>query len=361
MPNTAPSSNDVITIPTTSAGLSLVPNNRTARSFSEAAKRSMNSVPTAVTSDGPGPSMPVTASPTPSATAALTTPAAAATVVGTVVREGSFTPTTLESVSHTAATTFETISKLTRGTLGEAWTWSYARSMSSVTATATVLVVDDEPMVREVVARYLELDGLRVEQAADGTAAAEWLSHHRPDLVVLDIMLPGTDGLSILRQLRAAGDVPVILLTARADEIDRVLGLELGADDYVVKPFSPRELAARVRTVLRRVNAPASDGRAPVEFGRLRIDPTTRDVTVDGDGVDLTPKEFDLLYTLARSPRQVFSRRQLLSQVWDSAPEYQDSATVTVHVGRLRQKLEDNPDNPRWITTVWGVGYRFEP
>ena len=174
-------------------------------------------------------------------------------------------------------------------------------------------------------------------------------------------MLPGTDGLSILRQLRAVGDVPVILLTARADEIDRVLGLELGADDYVVKPFSPRELAARVRTVLRRVNAPASDGRAPVEFGRLRIDPTTRDVTVDGDSVDLTPKEFDLLYTLARSPRQVFSRRQLLSQVWDSAPEYQDSATVTVHVGRLRQKLEDNPDNPRWITTVWGVGYRFEP
>jgi DNA-binding response OmpR family regulator len=153
----------------------------------------------------------------------------------------------------------------------------------------------------------------------------------------------------------------VILLTARADEIDRVLGLELGADDYVVKPFSPRELAARVRTVLRRFNAPVSDGRVPVEFGRLRIDPTTRDVTVDGGGVELTPKEFDLLYTLARSPRQVFSRRQLLSQVWDSAPEYQDSATVTVHVGRLRQKLEDNPDNPRWITTVWGVGYRFEP
>jgi DNA-binding response OmpR family regulator len=233
--------------------------------------------------------------------------------------------------------------------------------MSSTIATATVLVVDDEPMVREVVARYLELDGLRVEQAADGTAAAEWLADHRPDLVVLDIMLPGVDGLSLLRQLRAAGDVPVILLTARADEIDRVLGLELGADDYVVKPFSPRELAARVRTVLRRVSAPASDGRAMVDFGRLRIDPGTRDVTVDGEDVELTPKEFDLLYTLARSPRQVFSRRQLLAQVWDSAPEYQDSATVTVHVGRLRQKLEDNPDNPRWITTVWGVGYRFEP
>jgi len=250
----------------------------------------------------------------------------------------------------------------TRGrTLGDRSPSPYARSMSSTIATATVLVVDDEPMVREVVARYLELDGLRVEQAADGTAAAEWLADHRPDLVVLDIMLPGVDGLSLLRQLRAAGDVPVILLTARADEIDRVLGLELGADDYVVKPFSPRELAARVRTVLRRVSAPASDGRAMVDFGRLRIDPGTRDVTVDGEDVELTPKEFDLLYTLARSPRQVFSRRQLLAQVWDSAPEYQDSATVTVHVGRLRQKLEDNPDNPRWITTVWGVGYRFEP
>ena len=259
------------------------------------------------------------------------------------------------------ATTCETNSKLVVGTLGGGSVQPYAPSMTSTIATATVLVVDDEPMVREVVARYLELDGLRVEQAADGTTAVEWLADHRPDLVVLDIMLPGTDGLTILRQLRAAGDIPVILLTARVDEIDRVLGLELGADDYVVKPFSPRELAARVRTVLRRVNTPAPDGRAMVEFGRLRIDPTTRDVTVDGEGVELTPKEFDLLYALARSPRQVFSRRQLLAQVWDSAPEYQDPATVTVHVGRLRQKLEDNPDSPRWITTVWGVGYRFEP
>jgi DNA-binding response OmpR family regulator len=233
--------------------------------------------------------------------------------------------------------------------------------MPSTLGSATVLVVDDEPMVREVVARYLELDGVRVEEAADGTAAIEWLAEHRPALVVLDIMLPGTDGLTILRRLRAEGDVPVILLTARAEEIDRVLGLELGADDYVVKPFSPRELAARVRTVLRRVNAPAPPHRDTLDHGRLRIVPGTRDVTVDGATVELTPKEFDLLYTLARSPRQVFSRRQLLAQVWDSAPEYQDPATVTVHVGRLRQKLEDNPDNPRWITTVWGVGYRFEP
>jgi DNA-binding response OmpR family regulator len=229
------------------------------------------------------------------------------------------------------------------------------------TATATVLVVDDEPMVREVVSRYLELDGLRVHEAADGPSAIAWLAAHRPDLVVLDVMLPGTDGLTILRELRAGGDIPVILLTARAEEVDRIVGLELGADDYVIKPFSARELAARVRTVLRRTHAPVPADDAVLDFGRLRIDPLTRDVHVDGTRVELTPKEFELLVVLARSPRQVFSRRQLLAQVWDSAPEYQDAATVTVHVGRLRQKLERNPDDPRWITTAWGVGYRFEP
>jgi DNA-binding response OmpR family regulator len=223
-------------------------------------------------------------------------------------------------------------------------------------------VVDDEPMVREVVCRYLELEGMRVHEAEDGTAALAWLASHRPDLVVLDVMLPGTDGLTLLRTLRADGDVPVILLTARAEEVDRVLGLELGADDYVVKPFSPRELAARVRTVLRRsgTGVPPTDGQA-LDFDGLRIDPGTREVVAGGSLVALTPREFDLLLTLARSPRQVFSRRQLLSLVWDSAPEYQDPATVTVHVGRLRQKLEPDPEHPRWIATVWGVGYRFEP
>ena len=225
----------------------------------------------------------------------------------------------------------------------------------------TVLVVDDEPMVRVVVARYLQLDGFGVHEAADGAEAADWLAGHRPDLVVLDVMLPGADGLSILRHLRSTSDVPVILLTARAEEVDRVLGLELGADDYVVKPFSARELVARVRSVLRRASVqPASNGNPVLDFGELRIEPLTREVTVDGRRVELTPKEFDLLVMLARSPRQVFSRRQLLAQVWDSAPEYQDAATVTVHVGRLRQKLERDPENPRWITTLWGVGYRFE-
>jgi two-component system, OmpR family, phosphate regulon response regulator PhoB len=228
-------------------------------------------------------------------------------------------------------------------------------------AAGTVLVVDDEPMVREVVARYLELDGFGVHEAADGAEAVGWLASHRPDLVVLDVMLPGTDGLSILRHLRATGDVPVILLTARAEEVDRVLGLELGADDYVVKPFSARELVARVRSVLRRATPkPSQDGDAVLDFGDLRVELLSREVTVDGRRVELTPKEFDLLAVLARSPRQVFSRRQLLAQVWDSAPEYQDAATVTVHVGRLRQKLERDPENPRWITTLWGVGYRFE-
>jgi DNA-binding response OmpR family regulator len=228
-------------------------------------------------------------------------------------------------------------------------------------AAGTVLVVDDEPMVREVVARYLELDGFGVHEAADGAEAAGWLAAHRPDLVVLDVMLPGTDGLTILRHLRATGDIPVILLTARAEEVDRVLGLELGADDYVVKPFSARELVARVRSVLRRAaTKPSPNSDAVLDFDELRIELFSREVTVDGRRVELTPKEFDLLAVLARSPRQVFSRRQLLAQVWDSAPEYQDAATVTVHVGRLRQKLERDPENPRWITTLWGVGYRFE-
>jgi DNA-binding response OmpR family regulator len=224
-----------------------------------------------------------------------------------------------------------------------------------------VLVVDDEPMVREVVARYLTLDGMTVQEVGDGDAAMAWLADHRPDLVVLDVMLPGADGLSILRHLRAIGDIPVILLTARADEIDRIIGLELGADDYVVKPFSPRELAVRVRNVLKRSTAATVRTEDHLRFGPLHIDVGAREVRVDGQVVPLTPKEFDLLLVLARSPRQVFSRSQLLDLVWDSSPDYQDPATVTVHVGRLRQKLEAEPDRPRFIVTAWGVGYRFEP
>lgn len=225
-----------------------------------------------------------------------------------------------------------------------------------------MLVVDDEPMVREVVAKYLQLDGFDVHEAADGDAAMAWLADHRPELVVLDIMLPGVDGLAVLRHLRSVGNIPVILLTARAEEVDRIVGLELGADDYVVKPFSPRELAARVRTVLRRSSAPApAEAGARLAFDGLHLDTRCREVTVDDHLVALTPKEFDLLAFLAGSPRQVFSRRQLLASVWESSPDFQDPATVTVHVGRLRQKIELDPDDPRWLTTVWGVGYRFEP
>jgi DNA-binding response OmpR family regulator len=233
--------------------------------------------------------------------------------------------------------------------------------MGNNTSGASVLVVDDEPMVREVVARYLERDGLHVHEIGDGDEALRWLAGNRPSLVVLDIMLPGTDGLQILRAVREVGDVPVILLTARAEEIDRVLGLELGADDYVVKPFSPRELAVRVRNLLRRTTPTTSRPSELLVFGNLTIDPGAREAGVDGCVTALTPKEFDLLLTLARSPRQVFSRRQLLELVWDSSPDYQDPATVTVHIGRLRQKLEPEPEHPRWIHTAWGVGYRFEP
>jgi DNA-binding response OmpR family regulator len=228
--------------------------------------------------------------------------------------------------------------------------------------TAQVLVVDDEPMVREVVARYLEIDGITVHEAADGAAAQLWLDHNTADLVVLDVMLPEVDGLSILRRLRAGSDVPVILLTARADEVDRIVGLELGADDYVVKPFSPRELAVRVRTVLRRTGTNRMPpALARCEFEGLTIDLGAREVFVLDARIALTPKEFELLALLAQSPRQVFSRAQLLDQVWASSPDYQDPATVTVHVGRLRQKMEANPEQPRWIQTVRSVGYRFEP
>ena len=223
----------------------------------------------------------------------------------------------------------------------------------------TVLVVDDHDMVREVVIRYLEREGFEVEQATDGESALEMLDARPPDLVVLDIMLPGVDGFTVLTELRKTSQIPVILLTARSEETDRIVGLELGADDYVVKPFSPRELAARVRSVLRRVIPSTRAGR--LAFDDIVIDTTTREVVIDGKLVDTTAREFDLLAFMASSPRQVFSRGQLLQHVWGSSSDYQDPSTVTVHVRRLRLKVEHDPDHPRRITTVWGVGYRFEP
>lgn len=224
-----------------------------------------------------------------------------------------------------------------------------------------VLVVDDEPTVREVVVGYLRRDGHDVAEAADGTTALDLLEADPPDLVVLDMMLPGVNGLDILRRVRSTSDIPVIMLTARAEESDRVSGLELGADDYVVKPFSPRELAARVNGVLRRTSGRENSSPQPLDFGNLHMDPLSREVTLDGEVIEMTPKEFDVLVFLANSPRQVFSRAQLLESVWQSSPDWQDPATVTVHVRRIRNKIEADPEKPRWITTVWGVGYRFEP
>ena len=231
--------------------------------------------------------------------------------------------------------------------------------MGNEQADRRVLVVDDEPMVREVVTRYLEHDGFLVTAVEDGRAALKAVKTSAPDLIVLDIMLPEIDGLDVLTQLRLSGDIPIILLTARTSEADRILGLELGADDYVLKPFSPRELTARVRSVLRR-SARVPGGKR-LEFEGLEINPATREVKVDGELAELTAREFDLLAFLAGSPRQVFSRAQLLSQVWESSPEWQDPATVTVHVRRVRQKIERDPDNPQRLVTVRGVGYRFEP
>jgi DNA-binding response OmpR family regulator len=220
-----------------------------------------------------------------------------------------------------------------------------------------ILLVDDEPRIREVVANYLRRDGYRVETAVDGETARRSVAEFKPDLVVLDLMLPAVSGFEVLSEIRREGDLPVILLTARADESDRVAGLELGADDYVVKPFSPRELVARVRTVLRRSSPRVPAG--PVEFDGIVIDNGRRVAEVEGRTVDLTAKEFDLLAFLVANPNQVFSRGQLLEKVWGSSAEWQDPATVTVHVRRIRQKIEADAQSPRWVQTVWGVGYRF--
>jgi DNA-binding response OmpR family regulator len=223
----------------------------------------------------------------------------------------------------------------------------------------TVLVVDDEPIVREVVVSYLRREGFRTLEAGDGATARELLEQDPPSLVVLDVMLPETDGLELCRWIRARSDVPVIMLTARGEEADRIVGLELGADDYVTKPFSPRELATRVRTVLRR-SEPSLAKAEVLGFDNLEIDARTREVTKDGGPLQLTAKEFDLLWFLANHPRQVFSRDQLMDRVWGYEAAL-DTGTVTVHVRRLREKIEHDPSRPRLLQTVWGVGYRFVP
>jgi DNA-binding response OmpR family regulator len=223
-----------------------------------------------------------------------------------------------------------------------------------------ILVVEDEPMVAEVVERYLRRDGYEVSAVNDGIAAMTAFDKLSPDLVVLDLMLPGLDGMEISRRIRAKSETPIIMLTARAEEIDKLLGLGIGADDYVTKPFSPRELAARVKTVLRRASRAPVAGSEALRFVGLRVDRRGRTVESDRGSIDLTAREFDLLYHLASHAGQVFSREQLMDAVWDYTYAG-DAETVTVHIRRLRTKIEADPSRPRYLKTVWGVGYKFEP
>jgi two-component system phosphate regulon response regulator PhoB len=227
-----------------------------------------------------------------------------------------------------------------------------------------ILIVEDDPDISDLLKRVLESDGYEVEMATDSAGALRAVADGKPDLVLLDVVLGGEDGRDLLVQLRQKSDVPAVFLTGRGLEGDRIAGLRMGADDYIVKPFSRGELSARIETVLRRARpAAAPEAKEPgssLTFGELRIDLTTREVERAGELIELTAMEFNLLAFLASSPRQVFSRQQLLQNVWSSSSEWQDEATVTEHIRRVRRKIEVDPDHPRWITTVRGVGYRFE-
>ena len=225
-----------------------------------------------------------------------------------------------------------------------------------------ILVVDDDATLAEVVERYLVREGFEVEIVGDGRVALDRALANLPDLVVLDLMLPGIDGLEVCRRLRALAPVPVIMLTARGDEADRVVGLELGADDYVAKPFSPKELVARVKAVLRRATGPLAaslpGSQLQLDDVDLRVDVAAREARLDGEVVPLTARELELLVFLMRHPRRAFQREELLQEVWGT--RYGDTSTVTVHVRRLREKIEPDPSSPSRIATVWGVGYRWE-
>ena len=224
-----------------------------------------------------------------------------------------------------------------------------------------ILIVEDEPSIAEVVGLYLQRAGYQVSIAQDGLDAQKTIETRLPDLIVMDLMLPVINGFELTRWLREFSDIPVIMLTARRDEIDRIAGLEMGADDYVLKPFSPQELVSRVRAVLRRTSSKkATPGEKPITYSSMEIDPQTRLVTINDDEINLTAKEFDTLWLLAQNPRQVFTRNQVLEQVWGIS-DYIDPSTVTVHIRRLREKIESDPSNPQHLLTVWGVGYKFEP
>ena len=224
----------------------------------------------------------------------------------------------------------------------------------------TILVVDDEETIREVVRRYLEREGFTVIEAADGFEALDAIRETPPDLIVLDLMLPGIDGLSLTQHIRQKRHIPIIMLTAKGEASDRIRGLDMGADDYMAKPFSPQEVVSRVRAVLRRSgDEPTQVGGNTLEFQDLRIDPISHTVSLQGRNIPLTAKEFDLLYFFASHPHQVFSRAQLLDKVWNDEL-YTDPSTVTVHIRRLREKIETDPSEPQFLRTVWGVGYKFE-
>jgi DNA-binding response OmpR family regulator len=236
----------------------------------------------------------------------------------------------------------------------------YVSSTIDNCAVSTVLVVDDEPIVRDVVVRYLERDGYRTLEAATGDEARRLLELEAPSLVVLDVMLPGVSGLELCRWIRLRSEVPIVMLTALGEEADRIVGLEIGADDYLTKPFSPRELAVRVRNLMRRTAQPTAGRTQMIAFGDVVIDPVAREVRKGGELLKLTLKELDLLLFFASNPRQVFSRDQLMDRVWDYQSAL-DTGTVTVHVRRLRKKIEDDASRPRHLETVFGSGYRFTP
>ena len=224
-----------------------------------------------------------------------------------------------------------------------------------------ILIIEDEPSIREILTLYLERSGYMVVALEDGDQADRWLKEHLPDLIIMDLMLPGIDGYALTARIRARSDVPIIMLTSRREEVDRIAGLEMGADDYVVKPFSPQEVVSRVRAVLRRAAPRGMQPGEPItEIGDLVIDPNTREVTKSGELCELTAREFDLLNLLAKNPRRVFSRDQLLDQVWGGS-DFIDPGTVTVHIRRLREKIEEDASQPQHLITIWGVGYRFDP
>ncbi|GBF72560.1 DNA-binding response regulator [Paenibacillus sp. 598K] len=225
-----------------------------------------------------------------------------------------------------------------------------------------ILVADDDSNITDVCRRYLEREGYLVTTAKDGLEALELWRHHAPDLIVLDLMMPHRDGWEVCNEIRQTADVPIVMLTARGEEQDRLMGLTIGADDYMTKPFSPRELVLRVRAILRRMRyvqtASATAAEHTIRYEGLAIDVAKRKVEIGGQSIDLTVTEFDMLYLLASHPGQVFSRTQILSKVWDFSYEG-DTTTVTVHIRRLREKIESNPSEPRYIKTVWGIGYKF--